>query len=108
MGPSEVSRGDIWLVDLGLAAKVRPVVVLSVAYLDHERAVATYIPRTTSLRNTRFEVPHSAPGFQLGAFDAQVLHGRRIRGDGLPPEDCAAASMSSTTLTIRCWRLRES
>lgn len=49
MGPSAVSRGDIWLVDLGLAAKVRPVVVLSVAYLDHERAVATYIPRTTSL-----------------------------------------------------------
>ena len=73
MGPSTVSRGDIWLVDLGLAAKVRPVVVLSVAYLDHERAVVTYIPRTTSFRNTRFEVSHSAPGFQPGAFDAQGI-----------------------------------
>ena len=49
------SRGSPALVDLGMAQKVRPAVILSVAYLDHERALVTYVPRTTSLRKTRFE-----------------------------------------------------
>jgi mRNA-degrading endonuclease toxin of MazEF toxin-antitoxin module len=66
-------RGEIWLVDLGMVQKTRPVVILSVAYLDHERAVVTYVPRTTLLRNTRFEIPHQARGFDPGAFDAQGL-----------------------------------
>src|ERR1700753_3737516 len=73
MARPEVRRGDIWLVDLGLAQKVRPAVVLSVAYLDHERALITYVPRTTALRQTRFEVMHRAPGFDPGAFDAQSI-----------------------------------
>lgn len=58
MARPEVRRGDIWLVDLGLAQKTRPAVILSVACLDHERALITYVPRTTSLRQTRFEVAH--------------------------------------------------
>jgi len=73
MARSEVKRGDIWLVDLGLAQKVRPAVILSVAFLDHERALLTYVPRTTSLRQTRFEVVHQARGFAPGAFDAQSI-----------------------------------
>jgi mRNA-degrading endonuclease toxin of MazEF toxin-antitoxin module len=58
-----------------MVQKTRPVVILSVAFLDHERAVVTYVPRTTLLRNTRFEVPHQARGFDPGAFDAQGLGG---------------------------------
>ena len=54
-------RGEVWLVDLGLVQKTRPCLILSIDYLDHERAVVTYIPRTTHLRQTRFEVPHRAP-----------------------------------------------
>ncbi len=73
MARAEVTRGEIWLVDLGMAQKVRPAVVLSVAYLDHERALVTYVPRTTSLRQTRFEVAHAARGFDSGAFDAQSI-----------------------------------
>jgi mRNA interferase MazF len=34
-------RGEIWMIDLGLAAKVRPCLVLSVAFRDDERAVVT-------------------------------------------------------------------
>ena len=73
MARAELTRGEIWLVDLGMAQKVRPAVVLSVAYLDHERALVTYVPRTTSLRQTRFEVAHEARGFDPGAFDAQSI-----------------------------------
>jgi hypothetical protein len=36
-------RGEIWLIDLGLAQKTRPCLVLSVDFLEHERAVVTYI-----------------------------------------------------------------
>ncbi len=63
-------RGEIWLVDLGMVQKTRPALILSVAYLDHERALVRYVPRTTSQRHTRFEVPRQAPGFDPGAFDA--------------------------------------
>jgi mRNA interferase MazF len=73
MARDEVRRGDVWLVDLGMAQKVRPAVVLSVEVLDHERALVTYVPRTTSVRGTRFEVGHEARGFAPGAFDAQSI-----------------------------------
>ena len=68
-------RGEIWLIDLGMVAKPRPALVLSVAYFDSERAVVSYVPRTTSLRGTRFEVAHVGRGPETGAFDAQGLGG---------------------------------
>ena len=73
MAGTKVTRGEIWLIDLGMAHKQRPAVVMSVAFEDHERALVTYVPRTTSRRDTRFEVTHSARGFDDGAFDAQSL-----------------------------------
>jgi len=66
-------RGEIWLLDLGLAQKTRPCLVLSIDFLDHERAIVTYVPRTTHLRQTRFEVPHQGRGFEPGAFDPQGI-----------------------------------
>ena len=66
-------RGEIWVIDLGLAHKTRPCLILSINFLDHERAVVTYVPRTTSLRQTRFEVLHQMRGFDPGAFDAQGI-----------------------------------
>jgi mRNA-degrading endonuclease toxin of MazEF toxin-antitoxin module len=66
-------RGEIWLIDLGLVQKTRPGLVLSIDFLDYERAVVTYVPRTTHLRQTRFEVPHQGRGFEPGAFDPQGI-----------------------------------
>ena len=66
-------RGEIWMIDLGLVQKTRPCLILSIDYLDHERAVVTYVPRTAHPRQTRFEVPHRALGFEPGAFDAQGI-----------------------------------
>ena len=42
----QAQRGEIWLIDLGMVQKPRPSLVLSIAYLDHERAVVSYGPRT--------------------------------------------------------------
>lgn len=66
-------RGEIWIADLGMVAKVRPVLILSVEYQDNERAVVTYVIRTTRIRGTQYEVPHEARGMPAEAFDAQGL-----------------------------------
>lgn len=66
---TKASRGELWLADLGFVAKVRPVLILSVAYQDEER----YVLRTTSVRGTQYEVPHSSRGMSEGAFDAQGI-----------------------------------
>jgi mRNA interferase MazF len=66
-------RGELWVIDLGMVQKTRPCLILSINFLDRERAVVTYVPRTTSLRQTRFEVPHQMRGLGPGAFDAQGI-----------------------------------
>jgi len=66
-------RGEVWLVDLGLAAKVRPAVVLSVPAEDVDRALVTLVPHTTSLRSSRFEVALPVHFLRPGAFNAQSL-----------------------------------
>jgi len=71
MGPDR--RGEVWLVDLGYAAKVRPALVLSVPLTDVDRALVTLVPHTTSPRGSRFEVPSSERYLKTGVYDAQGL-----------------------------------
>jgi mRNA-degrading endonuclease toxin of MazEF toxin-antitoxin module len=68
-----MNRGEVWLADLGYVGKVRPVLILSVPPGDEDRALVTYVIRTTSLRGTTYEVPHKTRGMKSGAFDAQGL-----------------------------------
>ena len=66
-------RGEVFLVDLGLAAKVRPCVVLSVPLEESDRSLVTVIPHTTALRKSRFEIVVLARFLRPGAFDAQGI-----------------------------------
>lgn len=66
-------RGEVWLVDLGLAAKIRPALVISVPPGDNDRALVTVVPHTTSLRGTEFEAVSGASFLKAGAFDAQGI-----------------------------------
>lgn len=52
-----MNRGEVWLADLGFAGKIRPVLILSVAPGDEDRALVTYVIRTTSVRGTAYEIP---------------------------------------------------
>jgi mRNA interferase MazF len=70
---SKAKRAEVWLVDLGMAAKVRPCMVLSIPTLDQDRALVTVLAHTTATRGTRFEVDVSAKFLRQGAFDAQNL-----------------------------------
>ena len=48
--------GEVWLADLGLAGKVRPVVVVSRYDPDAPRVLTLYVPLTTQNRQSRYEV----------------------------------------------------
>ncbi len=67
------SRGEVWLVDLGMAAKVRPCLVISGPTGPQDRVLATLIGHTTSTRGSQFEVPIPVKFLQPGAFDAQSI-----------------------------------
>jgi mRNA interferase MazF len=49
--------GEVWLADLGLAAKTRPVVILSRDNPQAPRALIIYVPLTTQNRGSQYEVP---------------------------------------------------
>ena len=48
--------GEVWLADLGLAAKTRPVLVVSRSDPDPPRSLAIYVPLTTQNRQSQYEV----------------------------------------------------
>lgn len=79
-------REEVWLVDLGLAATMRPCVVLGVPSGDSDRALVTLVPHTTYVRGSQYEVVVPARFLQAGAFDAQGLvtvpHIRLVRPIG--------------------------
>ena len=66
-------RGEVWLVDLGYLAKVRPGLVLSIPAEEQDRALVTLVPHTTSRRGSRFEVESRVRFLRPGVFDAQGL-----------------------------------
>ncbi len=64
-------RGEVWLFDLGMTAKTRPVLVVSVEYGDSDRAIVTVVPHTTEVRQSPFEIPIKVPFLRPGAFLVQ-------------------------------------
>ena len=48
--------GEVWLADLGFAAKFRPVVIVSRQDPDPPRALIVYVPITTQDRESPYEV----------------------------------------------------
>ncbi len=91
------------MVDLGLAAKVRPCLVLSVPALDQDRSLATVVAHTTSARGTRFEVAVPVSFLRTGVFDAQNLvtipHAKLIRRLGV----LSAGQLAKVEVAVRSW-----
>ena len=96
-------RGEVWLVDLGLAAKVRPCLVLSIPFQDEDRALVTVVPHTTSPRNSRFEIQLKTRFLRSGVFDAQSLvtipRVKLLRKLG----SLSAEQLSAVENSIRLW-----
>jgi mRNA interferase MazF len=65
------SRGEIWLCDLGMVAKVRPALILSVPFGDQDYALFHIVPHTTAVRNSQFEAAIPLPFLESGVFNIQ-------------------------------------
>jgi mRNA interferase MazF len=74
-------RGEVWRVDLGLTAKIRPAVIFNTPFYDDERALYALVPPTTALRGGGFETGIKVPWLEDGAFDVRGL--RHIPGSVL-------------------------
>lgn len=70
---SKTKRGEVWLADLGLVAKVRPVLVLSVPFGEADYALVSVIPHTTAARGSEFEASLTVAWLQPGAFNIQGM-----------------------------------
>ena len=77
--------------------------VLSVVYKDDERALVTFVNRTTSMRGTDYEVLHHAPKFDAGAFDAQGINSlpdvQLIRRLAV----CDTATLAEVEAAVKLW-----
>lgn len=86
--------GEVWQVDLGLAAKVRPCVVMSRYPADDELALVLVIPRTRAMRGNRWEFPVRLIFLESGVFHLQQIQPvslvRLIRKRGDLPLDVFA------------------
>jgi mRNA-degrading endonuclease toxin of MazEF toxin-antitoxin module len=67
------ARGEVWLSDPGMAAKVRPPPIISVAPGRADRALIAIIPQTAGLRGSHYEVAVEAHFLKTGAFLVQNL-----------------------------------
>ncbi len=100
---SQPRRGEGWLVDLGIVAKVRRALVISVPATDIDRALVTLIPHTTSVRASQFEAAVRVPFLREGAFDCQNLitipHAKLLRVLGR----LSSAQLSEVESAVRTW-----
>jgi mRNA interferase MazF len=64
-------RGEVWPFDLGMADKVCPALVISVAYGDADRALVTITSHTTSLRHSQYEIAVEVGFLRPAAFLVQ-------------------------------------
>jgi mRNA interferase MazF len=66
--------GEIWRMDFGLAAKVRPALVLSDFPADDELALLVVVPHTTAVRGNRWELSVPKPFLKNpGVFHLQQI-----------------------------------
>ena len=68
-----VSKGEVWLVDFGMVAKVRPALLLTGEPADDELDLVTVLLHTTALRGNRWELNLPKPFLRPGAFHLQQI-----------------------------------
>ena len=68
-----INRGEVWQVDFGMAAKVRPALLLTGNPADAELDLVTVRLHTTSLRGNRWELSIPKPFLKPGAFHLQQV-----------------------------------
>ena len=68
-----VNLGEVWMIDFGMAAKVRPALLLTGEPATDELDLVTVLLHTTSLRGSRWELNIPKPFLKPGAFHLQQI-----------------------------------
>ena len=68
-----VSSGEVWMIDFGMAAKVRPALLLTGNPAEDELDLVTVVLHTTALRGNRWELSIPKPFLRPGAFHLQQI-----------------------------------
>jgi mRNA interferase MazF len=68
-----VNPGEVWMTDFGIAAKVRPALLLTGTPGNEELDLVTVILHTTALRGNRWELNIPKPFLKPGAFHLQQI-----------------------------------
>jgi mRNA interferase MazF len=68
-----VNPGEVWLTDFGMAAKVRPSLLLTGNPADNELDLITVVLHTTSLRGNQWELNIPKTFLKQGAFHLQQI-----------------------------------
>ena len=68
-----INPGEVWLIDFGMAAKVRPALLLTDAPADDELDLVTVVLHTTALRGNPWELAIPKPFLRAGAFHLQQV-----------------------------------
>ena len=66
--------GEIWVIDVGYVAKIRPCLIITDAPTDQDLDLATVVFHTTALRGSKWELTIPKPFLKLGAFHLQEVH----------------------------------
>ncbi len=65
--------GEVWRVDFGMAAKVRPALIVSDYPTENELALLIVVPHTTAVRGNRWELALPKPFLKPGVFHLQQI-----------------------------------
>jgi len=68
-----VNPGEVWMTDFGMAANVRPALVLTASPAADELDLVTLLLHTTSVRGNRWEMNIPKPFLKPGAFHLQQV-----------------------------------
>ncbi len=68
-----VTKGEVWIVDFGMAAKIRLALLLTGEPADDELDLVTVLLHTTALRGNRWELNIPKPFLKPGAFHLQQV-----------------------------------
>jgi mRNA interferase MazF len=68
-----INPGEVWIIDFGMAAKVRPALLLTGEPAVDELDLVTVLLHTPALRGNRWELAIDKPFLKSGAFHLQQV-----------------------------------
>ena|SRR5437763_2892962 len=96
-------RGEVWIVDLGLARKIRPALIIACDFGDADRALITVVPHTTAIRGSAYEIVLPVSFLKKGAFLVQGVTSVPLACAVRVVGSVAPAHLEAVEVGLRSW-----